>query len=408
MGRKIVIFIIFVVIFISDDSLLFGTNMNKTFIVFRYLLYFGILIYLTLKFGFRIDKRLLIPLILILLSFLVTMIINVDFRPGYFLEFLVILLAALISNRIKFRDFTYYYSKIVYVLSAISLVVFSIAIIVPSIIHIFPTIMNYGGIEYNSLFICNVIKTNSPFKNIGIFREPGVFVIYLLIAILIELYYNKEINYKRLLVFITAIITSSSTAGYIVLAFLLFVYIIKTNNIKIKIGFSILIAFFLIFFLPTLGSLVFAKFDTQSFEYRSTLSRVSSFVIPFMIFIEHIYGIGLSKFEGLYITYSQRFFGIAFSPSGESTNTILNTFAIFGLIYGCVLIFGLINFSRIFNSSKINIFTVFVALLLMTSTQELRFSLLFNIIVMYGFIYSHPTYDADNKDVNKSIHQSAR
>jgi len=233
------------------------------------------------------------------------------------------------------------------------------------------------------------MKSHAHFENIGIFREAGVYAIYLLFAVIIELYYNKEINYKRLMVFIIALLSASSTAGYIILAFLLFIYIFKTNNINIKIGFTLLIGIFLIFFLHALVLKVFAKLDPKIFEYRSTLSRISSFVIPLMIFIEHLYGIGLSKFGATYIAYSHRYFGLAFSPSGESTNTILNVFAVFGLIYGCVLIYGLLKFSRIFNTSKLNIITVFIALILMTSSQELRFSLLFNTIVMYGFMNSH-------------------
>jgi hypothetical protein len=403
MSRNLVFFIIFVVIFISDDSLLFGTNENSLFIAFRYILYLGILLYLNIKYGFKIDRRLLMPLILIFLSFLITMVINTDYRTGYYLEFLVVFLAAIISNRISFKDFTYYFSKIVSVLAGISIIIFSIAIISPDVIHLFPTIMNYGGVEYNSLLLCNVMKTNTLPENISVFREAGVFVIYLLFAVIIELYYNKEINIRRLLIFLIGIITASSTAGYIVLAFLLFIYILKTSNTNIKIGFSILIALFLIFFYQTLVTQVFDKLDNQSSDYRSTLSRVSSFAIPFMIFIEHFNGIGLSKFGEFYIDYSQRFFGIAFSPTGESTNTILNTFAIFGVIYGSVLIYGIYRFSRIFKSSKINIFTVFFALLMMTSTQELRFSLFFNLIVMYGFINGNLIYNPKNKNNTKSI-----
>ena len=376
--------------------MLFGTNAIQAFLVFRYFLYFGILMYLFLKFGFRIDRKLLIPLLLILISFLATMILNLDFRAGYFIGFMVVFLAALISNRIKFSEFAFYFNKIVYVLSVVSLIVFTVSIIAPSVIHFFPTTLNYNGSEYNSILFWNVMKGNVPKENLGIFREGGVFVIYLLLAVIIELFYNREINYKRLLVYIITLITVSSTAGYIILAFLLFVYIIKTNNAGIKIGFSILIALFFIFFFQTLISSVFAKFDTQSYEYRSTLSRLSSFVIPMMIFVDHIYGVGLSNFGGLYTSYSLKYFGIAFNPAGESTNTILNTFAIFGIIYGALLIYALIKFSRMFGSTKLNMITVLIALLMMFSTQELRFSLLFNLIVMYGIINRSMVYDPDD------------
>jgi hypothetical protein len=397
MSKKLVFFIVFVVIFISEDSLLFGTNRNIAFLVFRYLLYFGILMYLAIKFGFRIDKKLLIPLSLILISFLATMIINMDFRTGYFIEFMVVLLASLISNRIKFKDFAFYFNKIVYVLSAVSLIIFAISIIAPAVIDIFPVTMNYNGSEYNSILFWNVMKTDLPKENLGIFREGGVYVIYLLLAVIIELFHNSEINYKRLLVYITALITVSSTAGYVILAFLMFVYVLKTNNAGIKIGFSIIIALFVIFFFQTLISAVFVKFDPESSQYRSTQSRLSSFVIPIMIFIKHIYGVGLSNFGNLYTTDSLKYFGTAFNPTGESTNTVLNTFAIFGIIYGVLLIYALIRFSRIFGSTKLNMITVLLALLMMTSTQELRFSLLFNVIIMYGIIDRRT---ADNSDCN--------
>jgi len=326
------------------------------------------------------------------------MIINKDYRNGYFIQFFVVLLAAFISNRIRLRDFIHYYSNIVYTISILSLVVFVGVSIYPSIINIFPTINNYAGSVFANLFVSNVIiNSNNILRNFCIFREPGVFIIYLLLGLIIELYYNGIIDYKRVFVYIVTIVTTFSTTGYILLAFLLLIFIVKNIRKRIVFWSTIGLLCLTIFLIPIEYSVVFAKFDTHNYAYLSAQSRISSVVIPFMIFVEHWYGIGLSNFVINYLEYSKIIFGRVISPEGDSTNTILNTFAIYGVFYGSILFYGLFKFAKSLCSQKIMAIPIFLILLLISSAEELRFSLLFNIIIMYGFLY------VETSNISKNI-----
>lgn len=385
--RKTILFVLFVIIFISDDTLLFGTNENQYFIMGRFVLY-GVMLLLCCNYFWKhVDRNILWPIGLILLSFLYVPVLNGDYRNGYLLQLLTVLLAIKIAVVIKFDDFIHYFVRFIYFISLFAIVVFFISLLVPSVIDLFPTISNYGGVNYATLVVANVMKIDGAFRSCSIFREPGVYCIYLLICIIYELFYLPRFRLKHLIVFIFALITTFSTTGYLLLALLIVGYIFQNKNLKVKMWLMILILVFVSFILPSLYDQVFSKLNPDNYEYLSTMSRVSSLVIPFMIFLNNPWGVGLSKFVDLYPIFSYQLFGIEFSPEGESTNTFINTFAIYGAIYGIILIFAVNRLTMYFKRSWISKIIIFLVFLLMFSSQELRFSLLFNILIVYGLLY---------------------
>jgi hypothetical protein len=319
----------------------------------------------------------------------VTIFFNGDFRNGYFVQLLTLLFATLIVKFLDFDLFIKCFSKILFVLSVISLFVLLIANLTPSLLAPFPETVNFGGVSFKNLLVCAVFTETNFLRNISIFREPGVFVIYLLFGIIIEFFYNKILNKKYLIVFLIAVISTVSTSGIGILLLLLVGYMFKVNKFKIYLFVStvLILSIISLIALPDFSFLLFSKMDTDSSDYVSTLARLSSFSVPFYIFLNNpVTGVGLSNFVTLYSIYSVELFGVFIDPESASTNTIINTFAIFGFFYGGLILLSFFKISKRLSKSTFSKIIILVSILLMLSTQEMRYSLFVNVLFMYGLM----------------------
>jgi hypothetical protein len=223
----------------------------------------------------------------------------------------------------------------------------------------------------------------------SIFREPGVFALYLVVGVATELLYRERPCYRHLIVFLAAMVTTFSTAGLSICGVLMIAYLAKSRNVKAVVGVASLAVIGLVVLLnvPGLFEQVFSKFDEDSADFASALARLSSVSVPSLIFFHNpFFGVGLTQFVEQYISYSQDLFGIPISPEGSSTNTLINTFAIYGVVLGALLTFGLFRFSRFLAGSRTAAILLFIALLMVLSSQELRFSLFFNTLIMFGLV----------------------
>lgn len=388
------VLVLFIVFFISDDTLTFGTNINQVFILGKYLIYTiaSIVLFVSLNFGKKIalySEREIAIIILLFASFALTVFYNVDFRTGYFLQLVTLILSILIAKFLDFSKFIQYYQKGLYLLSVISIIVFVLVYLVPGIVAVFPTTVNFGGTEFGNLFICAVFKDMSFLRNTSIFREPGVYMIYLLFGIIIEFFFKGVPNRKYLITYIITLITTFSTSGIAVLGILAIGYMFKVNKFKVYLFVSAFIGIIAVSLvaIPGLSEQFFSKLSADSSDYASTLARLSSFSVPFLIFLNNpLFGAGLSNFVNLYSLYSIQLFGIFIDPESASTNTIVNTFAIFGITYGVLMMYSFLRLSKQLGKLMWPKAVIFVSFLMMFSSQEMRYSLFLNILIMYGLL----------------------
>ena len=392
------------VLFVSDDTLTFGTNVNQGFIVVRYILYTIALVVMLCSSKLRetsLEPRSRLVLMLAGCGFVFAMARNLDFRNGYILQAVVMLLAVVLSRYVDRRLFLIAFARYLYWLAVFSLVVFFLTIMARPLVEIFPITVNYGGVEFSNLFFCAVFRDSEVLRNMSIFREPGVFALYLAVGIAIELLYKERICYRHLIVFLAALTTTFSTAGFSIFAVLMMSYLVKSRNVKAiaSVASVVVIGLVVLSSAPDLFEQVFSKFNEDSADFASALARLSSISVPSLIFFHNpFFGVGLTNFVEQYLLYSQELFGIPISPEGSSTNTIINTFAIYGAVLGTLLSFGLFRFARFLTISKTTSILLFVALLMVFSSQELRFSLFFNTLIMIGLVRVRP--GAIVKDVN--------
>ncbi|WP_349408713.1 hypothetical protein [Pseudalkalibacillus sp. SCS-8] len=271
---------------------------------------------------------------------------------------------------ISIDRFFYLLSKIILILSIISFSFYLIVIIgiklpitygvigeIPSYFYILRT----TGIDFNVKF--------ELIRNSGIFYEPGLYQVFLNIALIhFYLIKNKKIPAFLLVLFI---LTTLSPIGLFV------AFIILSSKFMKKISkaqnFIVLVFLFittLIILIPFLES----KISTLSFQLRLYDLKQGINLIFKNIFL----GIGFENHQG-YITNSENRFGLARKNSNGLISLFLQNGILFGLYYLYILKNGLKN-----SGYK---FIGFAILVIQLISQPIYASTLFMSFIASGFIY---------------------
>lgn len=385
--------VFFIIIFISDDTFNFGTNQNSIYIGIKYCIYLFLTIYLLyktdLKCLFVITKSSLVYY-LIAISILLTACFNLEISGGYIYQIWLFTLGFLIVNFFSHTNFIDVYVKIIFWLSLGSLIIFIISHLAPAFIELFPLQINYANASVYNLGICMVSFENAYLRNMSIFREPGVFMIYLNIALIFELFFKAKLNKLNVFVFTLAIFTTLSTAAFVALAIIFIAYLfIKNKDFsvvknKLFVLVTILIAVTGIILSSELYSMIFDKVGKDNIADGSSLARGISVVANLDIFSDHlIFGAGIKAFPYLFEQYTLKLIGLSMNV-GNNTNTISTVLAVYGSLFGGLYIYLLFSFAR--KSSKSIIINCFILLLLVIlySNEDLRYSLMSCTILMWG------------------------
>jgi len=396
--------IFFVVTFISDDTFTFGTNQTFGFIIVKYVMYFLLTVLLLVKNSLQsyiYPTKANLALVFISFAVILTAALNIDLTGGYIYQIWLALLAFLITQYIPREQLVKVFTQYIYVLSIISIIIYIIASYFPFLLNPFPVQMNTGDVEFHNLGIGIVFKDVQQVRNTGIYREPGVFMIYLMIAIIMELFFNEVINKKKLIIIIIALLLTFSTAAFIILAVVCVAYLFKNNDkntVKNKVfillaGVAIVVVVLLS---SDIYSLVFDKIGKDSINEGSSLARGASVLINLQIFFDNpIKGVGISNFENSYSLYSLKLFNLNFAI-GNNTNTITTIFAIYGILFGmifCCLVFML---AKKLSNLIIPRVLIALALLMMFSNEDLRYSLMSFVFLFWGLKSEPDTNDLGN------------
>lgn len=385
--------ILLIVIYISDDTFNFGTNENYVYLIIKYIVYFFLTLYLVLtsnlKFLTVLSKSLIVFYLIVFFVFM-TAFFNLDLSGGYVYQIWLFFLGLLIVNFYSHKQFLMIYSKVVYYISLISLIIFIISNIFPSLFQIFPSQTNSGGASFYNLGICIVSFENMYVRNMSIFREPGVFMIYLNLAIIFELFFKDSVNKRYLLVFIFAIFSTLSTAAFLILASILIAYLFIKNKSKAVINNKLLIiglgliSIVFIFSSSQFYSMIFDKIGKDSIGEGSSLARGISVVANFNIFLENfIFGSGIKIYPLEFSKATLALIGVSLHI-GNNTNTITTLFAVYGFFIGCLFIFMLFSFAKKTSNSLIIRIIIFIVLIMFYSNEDLRYSLMSATLLMWG------------------------
>lgn len=392
---KIFFCIIFLIIFCSQDTVLFGTNINMNVITFaKYLPFIFIPIIISMRPKFTLSK-LLLPFVMVVLL-MVSCLVNGEEYNNYFYRCAIVIVASLVVTY-DVEKFWEYFAKIIDFLCIISVIIFIINIIAPEIVNLLPVIHNSIGMEFHTIGLASIdsdFRYYGIARNSSIFREQGIFVAFITIALINYVKRKNILNDKRLMLYIITMLTTMSTAGYIILI-LFGIYLItslKKNNKKTTA--VVLLSLVLIIGFMTLsqsGNLIWGKFIEGTNSYGSWFSRLSSVFSNIEIASENpFFGIGRYKLyetmlavEGIYMANS-------------NTNTILICFSAFGIMYGIINLLGITRF--IFDISIQNMLSkgiLFLILISALSNEDLGQNIVYYVIVFEGLYGSHNICDKD-------------
>jgi hypothetical protein len=309
---------------------------------------------------------------------------------GYIYQIMIIILAFLISQSLNIKQFSVIFNGYVYILSIISILVFIAANSFSWILDYFPIQENTAETKFTNLYISGIFIGVDEIRNNCIFREPGVFMIYLLLGVIFELFYSVNVNMKHIFFYFIALATTFSTAAFIILILISIGYLFTRNTKKLSKNKIIIISFVAIIvitfsYFPAIFFRIYSKIDIDSTSYGSLIARVASVIVNYDIFVTNpIVGSGLRNYGNLFETYSMQHFGFPLNAEGQSTNSFMSIFATYGFMYGSIIVFAFIGLTKIFTREILLKFILLLSLILMFSNEDMRYSLLFCVLIFFG------------------------
>ena len=307
---------------------------------------------------------------------------------NYILLLVPICIGFVIATFLDIKTVLAVFSNIMLFLAAYSLISFAISLVLPGAVLWLPVLGNRlrtSAIVHDAVF--SVVLSNAKyFRNYGIAWEPGAFALLLCIAAFYEMNIAEKISIKRVFVIISAIVTTFSTMGYIVLMAMVLSSISKRKALHNRSnGTSVVVLAALVLVMCLLPAnakeLVFSKLDGLFFEGTGTFAyttqaRLNAIKYPFEAFVSSpIFGVGYDRFSVVNRTLC----------NGVATNTVLNWFAVMGLLFGLPCVVGYLKaVLRVSNFVGYGLFAkalIIIASLLLISTESLlRISLVYTII----------------------------
>ena len=383
------VFITFLMLFCSHDTLLFGTNENETFITIRKLIPFAI-VAMTFPYVFFdrfVDTWKIFGTILLFVIPFVSCIVNNEPYDNYIYRGVIIISAAFFALVFDLKRFFEIYNRIMKYLTVWSCSVWLISLLLPDLIKMLPMISNYESRDYYFALFSNVSYYNGLSRNLGIFREPGVYVVFLIFAVIGEMLIleNKR---KRLniVLYCVGLFTTFSTAGYVLL-FALAAYYLFVYHDSIKESIFIIVAIilgFLVAYQFGMLDVVFEKFSDGTNTYGSWLSRLSSITRNLEIAAENpFFGVGRYALYDITLAVDGAYVADA------NTNTILIGSAAYGIFFGIVVLFSCLRFVYYICRKKI-FSTIFISLIVLAalSNEDMGQNYVYYLLVFYGLFAS--------------------
>lgn len=226
----------------GDYLLLLALVAISGFPIFRAPIYIALyFVYLVVYLFIRRKAGLLIrfskPDVFFILVFIILSCLHAlsyrGFLPFSYLVLIVKLYTAIVVLKYMQFNFLVYYCKILKFLCVVSLCFWLIFIVFPAIVPLAFKLgidVPYTLNDLDKTFLIYHLNPNAftlPLvRNNSAFWEPGGFVLFIMVAIIFAFIIDKKIDYKHIGIYIVALITTFSTAGYIALIiFILLNYI---------------------------------------------------------------------------------------------------------------------------------------------------------------------------------------
>lgn len=337
-----------VTLFILVSGSIYRLSAESDFLWLSSMFCFSMLIFFSkLKFCFKNDLRLQYLALIICLLFCHQLFIKVkDF--AYFGLIMTFMSAYFVGTSIPYKQLRNIFINIVLILAITSFLewlLIYLKIVPLETFRIYPDfILRTGFRYYNYLFLIldghmveNLHLHIHP-RNASIFWEGGAFQAFLNIALFLNISKFKKIGQYKNIIFILTILSTQSTAGYLILATVLFAYLIDIIKIKLKLSVLILIVLFLIacYFIVN-SRVVRLKFFIEN---GSLIARTNDIYCDISTFLKNPFlGCGLGN-----IDYKQN------PLAGNGSSSLTMVFAHYGLFLGSLYLLPFYLFRNSFSN----------------------------------------------------------
>lgn len=376
-------------IVISDDCYWFSTSGDQTMITIKYTFLAFLPILLFFK-GYSLNRTSRNTIFAMVIMTLLSTVVNSSPMGGFLMLSCTILIAALICTNISAGKFATLFSDFMLCMMVFSLFIW-VGVISGILSHQISE--NIGGATILSNSFCVFFSDYSGFvlRNSAIFREPGIFIVLIIISFCLDAFVLKRtLGWAKLMIYLLSIISSLSTAGFIiiVLCYLLYLMSVKVSLRSYIVPIALIgIALYYVAGSEEIMTDVFGKLQRGQ-DSASVLGRTSSMTIPLYMMLHYpLFGTGTGSFSDIYMQYGQLLYGIRINPQGLATNTFFNSGAIFGLWIFIYIIIGMYRFcNKIFVNRKVLACFLMIIILLTFSNESMVYSPILYVLVFYGML----------------------
>ena len=185
----IAIIFTFFLVYFSQDVLVFSTNANRKMWMVKNIVLIGLIGALALRIIFKrkgIQITLLKYLVLISGFIGVTALTDTASMDKYLYNVIVILLGIVFVNNFELNEFIEAYKKVMFFLSCYSIILTIMYLLAYRVLCLLPVVTNTNGFRFYNAILGNVMTKTEyiGFRNFSIFREPGVYAIFLVLNLL--------------------------------------------------------------------------------------------------------------------------------------------------------------------------------------------------------------------------------
>lgn len=386
-----------------------------------------ILVFYYIKFNYNINIKSLVLILSLYVTWYLAICIKYNGIQSTDLTLVYSTIIAFVSYKVfNFKEFCYYYEKVLVFLSILSLIVWSSAILMPTFVpHLLDKIAIYHakGINSDNFIIVGLgdQMIAGIRRNLGFAWEAGRFSAFIVIGLFINLNnHDMDVNFKRnknLYILLVTLASTLSTTGFGAFGGVVLYYLYnKSDSTKLVLIIGILVVLPSFLALPFIGDKILTYMDYQQEvsnmmytfdnygETSITPQRITGLYLEWQNFI-HDFWFGYNINENSY-TINYIFGGYTVWLS----DGILQIFSKYGIFMGLffyINLFKASSFSSNIYRKKGKILFALVFLLVSISYDFWGTGLMLSII-FYPFFekynkYKVGSYVTQNKYYNSNL-----
>lgn len=277
--------LLFLLIAQSSIPFFFGNEYLIAGFIYSFILFLSI--------NRSIDKYIILYSAIFVSLFILHFFFADDFVSSLMVGYIIRIFFAYFTIRVIGEEFGKYVVNIIYFFAVVSFFFYIPLSLFPGLQNITTSLYYnvFKGLEvYPDNFRINIILYTPdywlnwiPPRNAGPFWEPGGFATFLVVAIILNFYETKKMFDKKNIIFILALLTTFSTAAYILLSLILILFYLSKRNfrsITIALPFIIFLSYFGYYQLPFLQEKIesqYTEFSLYSNPYSERTRLASTY-----------------------------------------------------------------------------------------------------------------------------------